>query len=36
MQICAKKMVLAKYKKVLRKGKLSNGKNYAHVLCKLL
>ncbi len=36
MQICAKKMVLANYKKVLRKRKLSNGKNYAHVLCKLL
>ncbi len=29
-------MVLANYKKVLRKEKLSNGKNYTHVLCKLL
>lgn len=36
MQICAKKMVLANYKKVLRKEKLSNGKNYTHILCKLL
>lgn len=36
MQICAKKMVLANYKKVLRKEKLSNGKKYTHVLCKLL
>ncbi len=36
MQICAKKMVLANYKKVLRKGKLSNGQNYTHILCKLL